>query len=429
MNLFKNNHYRNYFLLMMEGICFSIGIVFFDTSTILPLLMNRFTDSSILVGLLGMAPGFSMGFTAILAGNYGRSLTYKKKFIVSVSSIGRLSLWFLGLMLIFVPLTHPTFWALLILIIQYNFWFVDGAVFTAWSDLFGKSISDDVRGRFMSVMQISSGILAIFAGRLISRIMGLEFLSFPQNYGVIISIGAFFFTISIIMFLMVREKKPSSTSKTDSPRELVRKLPAYFKKNKAFSRSMLTLFFCTLGTIALPFFITYAENVFSLAEAEVGGFVSLRIVGRIGGAFLFGILGDKLGHEQGIKVYAVSAAVPALLTLAINQSMSSRLILFSFWAVFLSIGIMQAGAWMTFMNYMIDLVDSGERTLFAGLFQLVRVPASIAPFLGGLIVNQGSYVIVFVLSAVFSIIGAYFAYALPAAERTKVDTELQQTSS
>ncbi|MFW5985542.1 MAG: MFS transporter [Halanaerobiaceae bacterium] len=418
MNLIKNNRHRNYIILFLEGIFFHVGLVFFDASTILPLLMNKFTDSSILVGLLGMAPGFSMGITAVLAGNYGRSLPYKKKFILTASSVGRLSLWILGLSLIFIPFTNPFFWAGLILFIQYLFWLADGAVFTAWSDLINKSISERLRGRFLSLVQIVGGTIAIFAGKYVTKILKIDFLSFPTNYGVIITIGALLFTFSIIMFASVREQDRSSTSKSDSPRELIKKIPVYFRSSAGFSRAMLTLFFCTLATIALPFFIVYAEKSFGLAESTVGAFVSLRIGGRIIGALAFGFVGDRLGHEKSITIFALSASIPAFMALIVKTWMPDLVILGLFYMIFLFIGIMQAGAWMAFMNYTIDLVAGNQLTLFAGFIQLVRVPASVAPFFGGLIANTGGYLTVFVLSAIFALIGTYFSLILPAAERT-----------
>ena len=78
---------------------------------------------------------------------------------------------------------------------------------------------------------------------------------------------------------------------------------------------------------------------------------------------------------------------------------------------------------MVFMNYMIDLVPADQRTLFAGFTNVVRVPASFAPFIGGFIVNQWSYKPVFILSLIFALAGTYISFSLPAASRTsKIDS-------
>ncbi len=418
MALFKNNKHHNYLFLFLEGLCFSLGLVFFDSSTILPLLMQRFTDSAILVGLVGMAPAFSMGLTALLAGNYGRSIKFKKSFILKISSAGRLPLWILGLTLLFFPLENPFFWAFLILAIQFVFWLADGAVFTAWTDLIAKSISGNFRGRFLSFMQIISGIISIFAAMMVSRILNLDFLNFPRNYGLLLTIGAILFTLSIFMFGSIKEKEASITTRRDSIIQLVKKLPDYFRKNVAFSRSMLTLFLCTLATIALPFYIVYAENIFGLGETEVGFFISARIIGRILGAFFYGVIGDKFGHEQGVKIFSFSTGIPVVFALLLNPGLPDNLVFILFVLIFFFIGVMQTGGWSVFMNYMIDVVNASDRTLFAGFTSLIKVPASIAPLLGGFILNKAGFLPVFLLAALFSLLGIYTSFILPAADRT-----------
>ncbi|MFW6006363.1 MAG: MFS transporter [Bacillota bacterium] len=408
---------KNYLFLLFEGICFNIGMVFFDGNTILPLLVEELTGSSILVGLLGMAPAFGMGVTSLIAGNYTRTLPYKKKFIVTFSSTGRLPLWILGLSLLLIPASNPILWALLIIGIQYSFWLADGAVYTAWTDLIGKTVSEDIRGRFFSVTQLLGGGLAIFAGGLISKILNLEFVEFPKNYGLVITIGALCFTGSIIMFSRIRENKASLVSKKEKSLELLKNIPHYLKISKPFSQSIFILFLCTMGTISLPFYITYAKTGFGLAEKQVGIFISLRIIGKFVGGIIFGYIGDKYGHEKSIIIYGFSAFLPGLLALLINPSLSENIIFILFNIIYFFVGI-QVGSWMVFMNYMIDLIPANQRTLFAGFLNVVRVPASFAPFIGGLIVSHWSYKPVFILSLIFGLIGTYFSFLLPAAERT-----------
>ncbi|MFW5986067.1 MAG: MFS transporter, partial [Halanaerobiales bacterium] len=209
-SLSRKQTYRNYVLLLVEGILFTVGMVFFDTNTILPLLMKELTGSVIMVGFIGTAPALGMGLTSLLAGNWVKSYKYKKKFMVTVSSLGRLPLWILGLSLIFISLDNVYFWGTMIIGIQFLFWLADGAVYSAWSDLMGKSINASNRGRFLGVTQIAGGIIAIIAGGFVNRLIDLEFLAFPANYGLILCIGALLFTLSILAFSGVIEK-PSST--------------------------------------------------------------------------------------------------------------------------------------------------------------------------------------------------------------------------
>lgn len=408
---------RNRVLLLLEGIFFMVGLVFFDANTILPLLIKKLTGSEIMVGVLGMAPAFSLGITSFFAGNYVRPLTYKKKFMLTISSAGRLPLWILALSLIFLTTDNPIFWSILIIGIQFLFWFADGAVYTAWTDLIGKSLNPNSRGRFFGLIQIIAGIFSIFAGGLISKILGLESLKFPINYGVILLIGAFLYTLSIIMFAGVKEE-PSITSKKESIRNLFIRIPEYFRSSKPFTMAMGSLFLATMGTIALPFYIVYGESNFGLAAADIGILISMKIIGKMVGGALFGFVGDKMGHEKGIKFFSISTLLPPLLAIFTVVVGFSDFIFIIFCCIYFFIG-MYTGGGMVFMNYMIDLIPADQRTLFAGLLNVVRTPAAVAPVIGGIIVTNFSYLPVFIFALIFTLMGTILAFFLPSASRTE----------
>ena len=129
--------------------------------------MDRLTGSSLLVGLLAMVRYLGAGIFSLLAGNWNRSLKYKKTFLIKYSALSRLPIWFLGLYLIFFQNDNVLFIGLFIILIQTLFWSGDGGLSTAWIDVVGKTIDPYQRGKFFSIRQILSGIIAIFAGYLI----------------------------------------------------------------------------------------------------------------------------------------------------------------------------------------------------------------------------------------------------------------------
>ena len=415
----KKQIYRNYFLLLSEGILFTIGIVFFDANTILPLLIKKLTGSAIMVGFIGTAPALGMGITSLFAGNWVKSYQYKKKFFLLFSSVGRIPLWILGLSLIFLSTENVLFWSFLIIGLQFLFWFADGAVYTAWADIIGKTISPDKRGRFLALMQMIAGILSVFAGGFIKTILSLEILEFPGNYGLILCIGAFLFTLSVLVVWGVVEI-PSSITKREKSRDLIKLLPQYFKANKPFSISMGVLFLCSLTTISLPFYITFAQTNYNLANGDVGILISSQIIGRMLGGLLLGLIGDKYGHEKAIIGYSIAGLIPPLLALLVALTILkiNPLIIFSIIYFFLG---MFAGGGSSFMNYMIDLIAEDQRTLYAGLINVVKMPAAIAPVLGGIMVSILGYLPIFIIAIFFSILGIILSLKLPAADRTQMN--------
>ena len=58
---------RNYVLLVAEGILFTVGLVFFDPNTLLPLLMERMTGAAVLAPVAGGIIIQQVGYTILFS--------------------------------------------------------------------------------------------------------------------------------------------------------------------------------------------------------------------------------------------------------------------------------------------------------------------------------------------------------------------------
>jgi len=413
----KNNYKKNYILLLLEGILFDVGFVFFNPSTILPLLMMKLTNSSVMVGMLAMLRYLSPGIFSLISGNQTRPYKYKKKYLLIVSTIGRLPIWILGISLFLINSNNKIFWGGIILFVNFLFWSGDGSVTPVWSDIVGKTILPDQRGRFFLNRQVISGFLSLLASLLIRKILDSSILIFPNDYGIIISISALIFTFSLLSLVPINEAS-SITSEKDSYKEMIIKIPKYFKHNSGFSFSMITLFFSNLSTIALPFYITYSQIDFNLTEKHVASFVIIQILGRITAGLAYGLIGDKYGHEKSIFLNVTSAFLaPLSIIILIYFNIESAFICFGIAYFFLGFFL---GGWVVFINYTIDIIDQKNRTFFVGLINLIKIPTAMAPLMGGVIIKFFDYPSVFWIALIVSAISIAFSLFLPAAPRTKI---------
>jgi hypothetical protein len=413
----KNNYKKNYILLLLEGILFDVGFVFFNPSTILPLLMMKLTNSSVMVGMLAMLRYLSPGIFSLISGNQTRPCKYKKKYLLIVSAIGRLPIWILGISLFLINSNNKIFWGGIILFVNFLFWSGDGSVTPVWSDIVGKTILPDQRGRFFLNRQVISGFLSLLASLLIRKILDSSILIFPNDYGIIISISALIFTFSLLSLVPINEAS-SITSEKDSYKEMIIKIPKYFKNNSGFSFSMITLFFSNLSTIALPFYITYSQIDFNLTEKHVASFVIIQILGRITAGLAYGLIGDKYGHEKSIFLNVTSAFLaPLSIIILIYFNIESAFICFGIAYFFLGFFL---GGWVVFINYTIDIIDQKNRTFFVGLINLIKIPTAMAPLMGGVIIKFFDYPSVFWIALIVSAISIAFSLFLPAAPRTKI---------
>ncbi len=406
---------RNTRLLVAEGILFTVGLVFFDPNTVLPLLMERLTGSAVLVGLVGAIQPLAKGVIPILSGNWISSLAHKKRFLVGMMAVGRLPLWLLGLALIWVPDAPAFFWAGLLLLVQILFWFGDSAGDPAWMDMVGKAVPDDRRGRFFATRQVAGGMLSIAAGAAVAAILGFDRVSFPVNYGFVITIGALLYLANVGTFVGLVEH-PSPTSRRLRLGALLRTLPHYLSANATFARTMVVLVLFNMSRLSLPFYIVFATRTFGLDESALAVFLPLQMAGRIMGAIIWGHVGDRHGHQHAIRIAALVCAVPPVIAFATGFLAPGFPFLIPFGLLFLVLGFSLEG-WPPFINYMLDIVPERDRPLYAGLMGVGYVPAALAPIIGGLLIGLWSYQGVFGLTAVATTIGFVVGLTLPAAQR------------
>jgi MFS family permease len=406
---------RNYGLLVAEGILFTVGLVFFDPNTVVPLLMERLTGSAVLIGVVGAVQPLAKGFIPILSGNWISSLTHRKRFLVAMMSIGRLPLWALGLALLWIPEAPVWFWASILLLVQVLFWFGDSAGDPAWMDMVGKSVRDNRRGRFFATRQVAGGLLSVAAGGVVAAVLGLGGLRFPANYGVVVLIGAFIYLANVGTFVGLVER-PSTAVPRLHLRALVQRLPAYLRRNPTFARAMLVLVLFNMARISMPFFIVFGRQSFGLPDSALGVILPVQMAGRISGALLWGFIGDRFGHQRAIRGGTMLAIVPALIALAISLFVTREAPVLPFAVLFFVLGFSLEGG-PPYINYMLDVVPEHERPMYAGLMGVGYVPATLAPILGGLIVQHWSYNALFAITAVLTGIGLAVACSLPAAGR------------
>lgn len=410
MTIFADKRLRTYLLLLFEGIFFTVALVFFDGNTILPLLVYNLTESSLLVGLIGMAPHLGAFVASLFAANLIRTMPYKRKFVLVGSSLGRLPLWLAAGLMFFVAPEQWWWAALVVIVVKFLFWFVDGMVGTAWVDLMGKSIDSHQRGRFFAIIQVTAGIIAVFAGGVVRQILELDTPGFPANYGIIFLAAAFLFSTTILVFLFIDEK-PSPVTARDKTWDFIKNIPGYFRANSLFTRAMAVSVLHSMLFLSMPFFVVFGQTQLGFSQSDVGFFLSAQITGGIVGGMLWGWIGDRFGHHRGILTVCSVTAAPSIIAIVTGLLLPASLAFAAYLVLFFLVG-MHINGWPTFLNYTLDVVPAAERTLYTGLMNMVRAPVALAPVLGGVLVTWFGYYAVFVLTGGLTAVAVFLAAAL-----------------
>jgi MFS family permease len=302
-----------------------------------------------------------------------------------------------------------------LLSVQVLFWFGDASGDPAWMDMVGKSVRHDRRGRFFATRQVAGGLLSIVAGIAVAALLGLEGLSFPVNYGVVVLIGAVIYLANVGTFVGLIER-PSSTSERLRLGALFRGLPRYLGANRPFALTMAVLVLFNMARLSIPFYVVFGRQVFGLPDSALGIIIPAQMAGRIAGAVLWGVLGDRLGHQRAIRGVVLVSTVPSLVALMLTFAGIGSYAIAAFAFLFFVLGFALEGG-PPFINYMLAVVPEHERPRYAGLMGVGYVPAAIAPVLGGLIIQFWTYGALFAITALLSGLALLVAFRLPAAAR------------
>jgi MFS family permease len=141
----------------------------------------------------------------------------------------------------------------------------------------------------------------------------------------------------------------------------------------------------------------------------------LQIAGRIVGAALWGFLGDRYGHHTGIRGVAIAFSIPSLIALILATLSPAAVAAPAFGLLFFVLGFALEG-WPPFINYMLDIVEEQERPLYAGLMSVGFVPAALAPIVGGFLIRQWGYPLLFGSATATAVCGVILATSLPRAK-------------
>ena len=196
----------------------------------------------------------------------------------------------------------------------------------------------------------------------------------------------------------------------------------YNEYPNAFKVLTLATFIDMLGSFLLyPFYALYITEHFGVGMIEVGYLFSIFSVGNILGGVIGGALADKYGRRAMILIGLVASGIGSILMGLVNN-----LNIFYLLAAFLGlIGNFGAPARQAMVA---DLLPKEKQAEGFGILRVAfNLSAVIGPLLGGFIATQ-SYMLLFILDAVSSIITAVIVYTvIPETKPQKQDDKPEET--
>lgn len=407
---------RNFVAFTVDAVFFGIAFAFFDPNSVLPAFVRQFTNSPLVIGLIGTV--FN-GFWLLPQLVTARLITHKsrKKPYMIAGVWGRFLFFGLAIALWVGLGSRPTAMLVLFFSLLALFALSDSITSVAWFDILAKAIPAKQRGRLLGTAQLISGIAGLGVGAAVAYILANPNLPFPNNYALIFTLAGVVFIPSMIALASVREP---IEDKADSKAEIQPKTGwlTPLREDPRFRRWTIARLFVGMIGLATPFFVGHAIDELHLPLTVVGSFVAAQTLAKAVGGIVFGVVSDRWGPRYVIWAGGILSALGPLFAIVVHL-LDGRLA----WAyplVYVMLGLTQSSWMLGFFNYLLEIAPSEQRPIYVGLSNTIMGIMTIVPTLGGWLLEATSYPVLFGTTAAFVAVGVLITLRLGSSEEVTV---------
>ncbi len=395
-----SNHVKN----ILHGFFLTIGTTIAEPSTILPLIVNYFGGSSLLVGffaaLLRGGAVLIQLFAAFQSQTYALMLPYLRRvFLVRFIS------WFLiGVAIIVFGTDSPnlTLFSIGLGLFVFSFSAGFGAIY--FKDIIGKIFSPKFRGKTMSYRQFFSGLGGLLSGALAGFI--LHSFEAPYSFGYLFIISAFIMGFGYLSFGSIDEPKKQKVSKKEkSFKEFLHNSLKLLKSDKQLQIQLKTFLLGYGYLISLPFIILHAQEKIGLDGVAIGSLITSQMVGAMLSNFLWAKLSGS-GYNRLTAQVSILFQITAISLAIFASSLTLYMLLF-----FL-IGAAIDGSRIASGNLILDLAPPEKRPVYMALQINILSMGLFFSIIGGLILQFFSYEVLYALTLLMLLTAFNFSFKL-----------------
>lgn len=391
------NHRWNITITIIDGAFFFFGLGFVFEITILPLFISKLTPYKSVVGLVPAL--WMLGFFGpqIISARLVEPLARKKRLVFLVGMGQRLPWLFLALATYFF-IREGSLAGLLLFFVLYGCYALAGGFnFVPWLDLIGKILLPKKRGRVLGFNRFAGGIMGIAGALIAGRI--LSHFPFPNNFSFCFFLAFLMTSISLTAFSFYKEPAYPVVKERIAWKVYFKGLRKILREDKNYSYCLLANVILCFVAMATPFYALYGIEKLGAPEGWIGIFTALVLGAQTITYVLWGYLGDRRGYK-GVMVlsalFAGSAAVLALLAGSIGLYL----------CVFILLGFYMSAVMLGYMNIVLEFSPPEERPTYIGLgHTMLALPLTVAPLLGGFLIDKIGYRFVFGLTALVAFVG------------------------
>lgn len=390
---------------LLHGMFFSGGIAFGSATTVLPMFLTNFTNSKVLVGLSSSIMGEIGGVGNILPQLFVASKIehriHKRPLLRFAITVRAFCWGLIALITYLFAENNPSIalWGIFLLLSLFTF--MGGVATVPFMDIWGRTISSNLRGRFFGYRQLLGGFLAILSGLVVKFILNGSGIVFPNNYALLFLFA--FILIAISYFALGSVREPSTeVHKQQLPfYDFLRKAVGILKKDANYRKFLFIQILSGAIALSLPFFVLYAKDVLKIRIGMIGIFLSAQMLGLVLSNIIWGHLSDYLGSKKVIQSSILFGFLAPLFVLILPRHYSNLFVL-----LFVFLGFFISGRVIGKNSFLLDTAPDRDRPRYISLEGTFRLPVVFFPLIGGILIQRSSYGILFAITSLF-LLGAF----------------------
>jgi MFS family permease len=388
---------------IVHGFFISSGMQVAEPSTILPLIVNYFSQSNVLLGFFsslirGGAVVMQL-YTAFFAQAYSRVMKPLR-----IVFFFRFISWFcIGLSIFLFGNTGSTIVLWFIGIGLFAFSFCAGLGTIYFHELLGKIFTNDYRGVTWAYRQIFMGLGGILSGIFAAWL--LDEFDEPLSFALAFMISSGFMVIGYFTLGSVKEFPKKKTQKKED--RFVSFLANAFKTLKSDKELKLQIIVRLISyayLFVLPFVVKYARIDINLGGLALGSAVPL-----LGGSMLGNILWAKYASSGSNRKIILASFIMIITSLFLALIASN---IFLFILLFLLAGSASDGLRLAFNNLVLIIAPEEKRPVYFAIQNNLTSMGLFFSIPGGLLLNLIGYNALIIITLVILGYGLFLSLKL-----------------
>lgn len=405
-------HWRwNFAVLGGDVAFFTLGLSISSAQTILPLFVHHLTPSNEAVALISAVRNLGVYGPQLLIAPLIERLRRAKPLILGVTVFERLPFLLLALSVIWLVSSERSTLLALFFVMIFVQQLAGGLIYPAWLDLIARTIPSEWRGRFFGLWTGIGGLAGIGGAAAAAAIVAT--MLWPLSFALVFGLTFLCFIVSFVLLALGREPArpvmPAPSRPPDYDMWRVRTALARLSQQNLALVDVLRAdaglrwlvvanAAAGIATMGGALFAVAALQQGGLSAAAVGAESTVLVVATTAGNFLWGALGDRMGHRSVLIGSAACAASASAVALGARGFAA-------YGFVFLFLGLSLAATMLGQLTFIAELAPNARRPTYIALVAVAYAPFAVgAPVLGGWLADRWGYTPVFAASVAAAVI-------------------------